>query len=141
MFAKVRLEWWYLCLVTMVLKLRPMIGYYDFRTRRQFHTHLRVWVLLIEDPIVTVKYRTALFLYLNLCPSVMLNSLSCPFVTISSLTNCISIIVNKCCLFVCLFVVCLFVVCCLMIFNATFNNISAISWRPVLVVEKAGVPG
>jgi hypothetical protein len=24
--------------------------------------------------------------------------------------------------------------------NATFNNISAISWRPVLVVEEAGVP-
>jgi hypothetical protein len=26
-------------------------------------------------------------------------------------------------------------------FNATFKNISAISWRPVLVVEEAGVPG
>jgi hypothetical protein len=26
-------------------------------------------------------------------------------------------------------------------FNATFNNILAISWRPVLVVEEAGVPG
>jgi hypothetical protein len=26
-------------------------------------------------------------------------------------------------------------------FNATFNNISAISWRPVLVVEEARVPG
>ena len=26
-------------------------------------------------------------------------------------------------------------------FNATFNNISAISWQPVLVVEEAGVPG
>jgi len=25
--------------------------------------------------------------------------------------------------------------------NATFSNISAISWRPVLVVEKTGVPG
>ena len=25
-------------------------------------------------------------------------------------------------------------------FNATFNIISAISWRPVLVVEEAGVP-
>jgi len=25
--------------------------------------------------------------------------------------------------------------------NATFMNISAISWRPVLVVEEAGVPG
>jgi hypothetical protein len=25
--------------------------------------------------------------------------------------------------------------------NATFNNISAISWRPVSVVEEAGVPG
>jgi hypothetical protein len=28
-----------------------------------------------------------------------------------------------------------------MVLNATFNNISAISWRPVLVVEEAGVPG
>ena len=26
-------------------------------------------------------------------------------------------------------------------FNATSSNISAISWRPVLVVEEAGVPG
>ena len=26
-------------------------------------------------------------------------------------------------------------------FNATFSNISAISWRPVLVIEEAGVPG
>ena len=26
-------------------------------------------------------------------------------------------------------------------FNATFSNISAISWRPVLVLEEAGVPG
>jgi hypothetical protein len=26
-------------------------------------------------------------------------------------------------------------------FNATFNNISAISWRPVLMVEEAGIPG
>jgi len=29
----------------------------------------------------------------------------------------------------------------LLVFNATFSNISAISWRPVLVVEEAGVPG
>ena len=26
-------------------------------------------------------------------------------------------------------------------FNATFNNISAISWQPVLVVEEVEVPG
>jgi hypothetical protein len=26
------------------------------------------------------------------------------------------------------------------VFNATFSNISAISWRTVLVVEEAGVP-
>jgi hypothetical protein len=26
-------------------------------------------------------------------------------------------------------------------FNATLSNISAISWRSVLVVEEAGVPG
>jgi hypothetical protein len=28
-----------------------------------------------------------------------------------------------------------------LVFNATFSNISAISWPPVLVVEEAGVPG
>jgi len=27
------------------------------------------------------------------------------------------------------------------VLSATFNNISAISWRPVAVVEEAGVPG
>jgi hypothetical protein len=27
------------------------------------------------------------------------------------------------------------------VFSATFSNISAISWRSVLVVEEAGVPG
>ena len=30
---------------------------------------------------------------------------------------------------------------CLMVFNATFNNISVISWRSVLLVEEIGVPG
>ena len=29
----------------------------------------------------------------------------------------------------------------LFLFNATFSNISAISWRPVVVVEEAGVSG
>ena len=28
-----------------------------------------------------------------------------------------------------------------MVFNATFNNISAISWRSVLMVEETRVPG
>jgi hypothetical protein len=28
-----------------------------------------------------------------------------------------------------------------MVFNATFNNISIISWRSFLLVEKTGVPG
>ncbi len=35
--------------------------------------------------------------------------------------------------------VCLFA--CLMVFNATFNNISAISWRSVLLMEETGGPG
>ena len=35
-------------------------------------------------------------------------------------------------------IVCLFV--CLMVFNATFNNISIISWRSVLLVEETGGP-
>ena len=30
---------------------------------------------------------------------------------------------------------------CLMVFNATFNNISVISWRSVLLMEETGVPG
>jgi hypothetical protein len=30
---------------------------------------------------------------------------------------------------------------CLMVFNATFNNISVISWLSVLLVEETGVPG
>jgi hypothetical protein len=34
-----------------------------------------------------------------------------------------------------------FVNCKKGVFNATFSNISAISWRPVLVVEEAGVHG
>jgi len=29
----------------------------------------------------------------------------------------------------------------IMVFNATFNNISAISWWSVLLVEETGVPG
>jgi len=28
-----------------------------------------------------------------------------------------------------------------MVFNATFNNISVIWWRSVLLVEETGVPG
>jgi hypothetical protein len=28
-----------------------------------------------------------------------------------------------------------------MMFNATFNNISVLSWRSVLLVEETGVPG
>jgi len=28
-----------------------------------------------------------------------------------------------------------------MMFNATFNNISAISWRSIVLVEETGVPG
>ena len=30
---------------------------------------------------------------------------------------------------------------CLMVLNATFNNISAISWQSVLLVEETGGPG
>ena len=35
----------------------------------------------------------------------------------------------------------IFILFWFIVFNATFSNISAIVWRPVLVVEKAGVPG
>jgi len=30
---------------------------------------------------------------------------------------------------------------CLIVFNTTFNNISVISWRSVLLVEESGGPG
>jgi hypothetical protein len=46
----------------------------------QFHTHIRVCVVLIvEDPSMTVKCRTtinSLFIYFTLSPRVMLNSIS-----------------------------------------------------------------
>jgi len=35
----------------------------------------------------------------------------------------------------------LFVIVCLMMFNATFNNISVISWLSVLLVKETGGPG
>ena len=35
----------------------------------------------------------------------------------------------------------LFLFVCLMVFNATFNNISVISWWSVLLVHETGVPG
>ena len=39
------------------------------------------------------------------------------------------------------YVVLLLLIDCFLVLNATFSNISAILWRPVLVVEEAGVPG
>ena len=41
---------------------------------------------------------------------------------------------TRVCLFVCLFA-------CLTVLSATFSNISAISWRSVLLVEETGGPG
>jgi hypothetical protein len=52
------------------------------------HTHIRVRVMLVVE-YSTVKCRTAikfLFLYFKLCLSVMLDSLSCSFTSISFLT-------------------------------------------------------
>jgi hypothetical protein len=34
------------------------------------------------------------------------------------------------------YIICIWI----LVFNTTFSNISAISWRPILVVEEAGVP-
>ena len=54
-----------------------------------FHSHFGIQVMLIvEDPTVTVKCRTAiqvLFLYFNLCLSIKMNSLSCSFTSKSFL--------------------------------------------------------
>jgi hypothetical protein len=44
-----------------------------------------------------------------------------------------------CVTFIQLLHICLFL--CLMVFNATFNNISVISWRSALLVEETGGPG
>jgi hypothetical protein len=41
----------------------------------------------------------------------------------------------------CYNICCLFVLFCLIVFNAIFNNISVISWRSVLLMEKIGGPG
>jgi len=35
---------------------------------------------------------------------------------------------------------CIYVMVTVLVFNATFNNISVISWRSVLLVEETGVP-
>jgi hypothetical protein len=35
----------------------------------------------------------------------------------------------------------MYLIVCLMVFNATFNNISVISWRSVLLVEETNGPG
>ena len=35
----------------------------------------------------------------------------------------------------------MFLFVCFMVFNATFNNISVISWQSVLLVEETGVHG
>ena len=43
--------------------------------------------------------------------------------------------------FYCLFAVVGFFGVFFMVFSATFNNISAISWRSVLLVEETGGPG
>ena len=50
-------------------------------------------MFIVVDSIVTVKCRTAiqaLFLFLKVCQSVMLDILSCAFAYISCLTNCIN---------------------------------------------------
>jgi hypothetical protein len=49
-------------------------------------------------------------------------------------------VVKYCCLFLKYKTNCLFV-SCFMVFNTTFNNISALSWRSVLLVDETGGPG
>jgi hypothetical protein len=41
----------------------------------------------------------------------------------------------------CIYVLSVSILFYFLVLNATFSNISAISWRPVLVVEEARVPG
>ena len=69
-----------------IVKLAKMVFYDDLQMYAITCMHIlhnRIWVLpIVEDPTVTAKCRTAikeLFLYLNLCLSVMLNILSCSF--------------------------------------------------------------
>jgi hypothetical protein len=57
----------------------------------QFHPQFEVWVIFIAEVYtVTVKCRTAIktcSLYFNVCLSVMLDSQSCSFTSISFLIN------------------------------------------------------
>ena len=65
--------------------------YFSIEGQELFHAHLRVLVLLIvKNPTMTSTCKIAikaLFLYLNVCLHVMLNSLSCSFTSISLHTN------------------------------------------------------
>jgi len=56
-------------------------------------------MLIVEDSIVTVKYRTAikeLFIYFNLCLSVMLDNLSCPYPFLLIDIQCLSFVQCTC---------------------------------------------
>ena len=59
------------------------------------------------------------------------------FIQRIKLTAC-AIIFTEICLNVVIFIM---IYLFIYFFSATFSNISAISWRPVLVVEEVGVPG
>jgi hypothetical protein len=62
------------------------------------------------------------------------------FMVVSN-TNCVVLPVFDLCIVGPMLPVSLVGLVWLMVFNATFNNISAISWRSVVLVKETGVPG
>ena len=74
-----------------VVTQKPWISDQHTKHTIPFHTHFRVWIILfLEDSTMTMKCRRAikaLFLYFNLCLSIMLDSLSCSFTSMSFLTK------------------------------------------------------
>ena len=77
------------CALQNVFRSNVIVQWGQFNI--SFHTHFRIWViLLVDNPTVTVKWRTAIkavYLYFSLCPSVIFDILSCSLTAIFILTN------------------------------------------------------
>jgi hypothetical protein len=83
---------------------------------------------------VFVRYVDTQFIRQNTFKEVILHEKICVlteknYIQLTSYCFCVEIL-----WFLCLFV-------CLMVFKATFNNISVLSWRLILLVEETGGPG
>ena len=107
-------------LLSFLTKLLPLVEY----------SHLTDWDNL---------YRIRMFVAKRVVMNIMWYQFFCRL--ISEMTRLFLIQYFKC-IITCLYKhchSCLFV--CLMVFNATFNNFSVISWRSFVLVDETGVPG